>query len=274
MLKTYTPASKELKKYIEVFYVFNSDKPYQFSYIAFPHTNTAISFFKGVSISRNNFHISLENIKDINNNTCIEILGKYTKPLIVNYAGDFEEVAIIFKPLGVNRFFKKNLIDIAPVYSQPLNDKIWTLFSTELFKEKENRIERLEDFLTTQFNESDELDKMDQAIRYFESTAIDYSVEEVAQLLSMGLKTFQRHFLNHLCCSPSEYKRIARFRNALQSKILSKEIKSLTSISYDNNYSDQSYFIREFKKLTNLNPKKFFQEITVLDNEKIVWELK
>ena len=274
MLKTFVPASAALQQYIEVFYVFISDKPSQFSYIAFPHTNTAISFFKGVSIERNNYHISIAEQKGTGNNHCVEILGKYTKPVFVQYTGDFEEVAIVFKPLGVNSFIKGDFAELAPDYSQSFDDEIWQLFSTQLFNAKENRIEMLEHFLLTQLNHSLDLGKMEEAIQYFENKDIDYSVEKVAALVSMGLKTFQRHFLRHLSCSPSEYKRIARFRNTLHSKILSKEIKSLTSISYDNNYSDQSYFIREFKKLTNLNPKKFFNEITVLDDEKIIWELK
>jgi AraC-like DNA-binding protein len=274
VLKTFVPASKELQKYIEVFYVFISDKPSQFSYIAFPHINTAISFFKGISISRNNFHVSIEQQKETINKNCIEILGKYTKPVFVHYMGDFEEVAIVFKPLGVNKFIKGDFVDLAPEYSQPFNDENWLLFSHQLFKAKENRIEQLERFLTAQLKQSDDFSKMAEAIKYFESMDVDYPVDKVAQLVGMGLKTFQRHFIKHLSCSPSEYKRIARFRNALNSKILSKEIKSLTSISYANNYSDQSYFIREFKKLTNLSPKKFFKEITVLDENKIIWELK
>jgi AraC-like DNA-binding protein len=77
-----------------------------------------------------------------------------------------------------------------------------------------------------------------------------------------------------MACSPAQYKRIARFRNALQSGIKEGELKSLTRISYDNNYFDQSYFIKEFKRLTNLNPKKFFRQVSVLDDDKIIWEIK
>ncbi len=274
MLKTFIPRSKELQQYIEVFYVFSTEKPSQFSYIAFPHVNTAISFFKGVTIARNNFSVSIEQERKNGTHTCVEILGKYTKPVFVQYAGDFEEVAIVFKPMGVNRFLKRDFVEFAPNYSQPLLDKDWQLFGHQIFEEKETSIERLEDFLMAQLYPSDAFSKMEEAIQYLGSRDIDYSVEQIAQLLGMGLKTFQRHFLKHLSCSPSEYKRIARFRNAINAKILSKEMKSLTNISFDTNYSDQSYFIREFKKLTNLNPKKFFKEVAVLNDEKIIWELK
>jgi len=107
----------------------------------------------------------------------------------------------------------------------------------------------------------------------FENIQEDFSVAEVAEKLGKNLKTFQRSFKKMMACSPSDYKRIARFRNSLKSKFQSKEIKSLTDITYESNYSDQSYFIREFKKLTNQNPKLFFREASLIDGDKIVWEI-
>jgi AraC-like DNA-binding protein len=274
LLKTFKPIADELQPYIEVFYVFNSDKPDRFSYIAFPHTNTAISFFKDASITRNNFHVTIEQNPKAAGSTCIEMLGKYTQPVFVHYNGDFEEVAVVFKPMGINRFISGDLVDQAPEYSQPFTDGNWQNCCQQLFDEKEKRIELLEAFLKSQLRHTAAMESMDEAIRYFEDNRADYTVEQVAALTGMSLKTFQRNFKKHLACSPSAYKRIAKFRNALNSKIVAREMKSLTSVAYDSNYSDQSYFIREFKKLSNLNPRRVFKVITVLDNEKIIWELK
>jgi len=79
--------------------------------------------------------------------------------------------------------------------------------------------------------------------------------------------------LKNITCTPSEYKRIARFRHSLKNRLLSKEIKSLTNLSYESGFYDQSYFIREYKKLTLLNPKEFFQTIAVLDENKMIWKI-
>ena len=102
----------------------------------------------------------------------------------------------------------------------------------------------------------------------------NYSIDKIATLCHITLKTFQRNFTKHLACSPVEYKRIARFRHSLQIKLISNEIETLTSVSNDSNYYDQSYFIREFKKLTQLNPKSFFNSITALEEKKVVWKVK
>ena len=55
MLTTITPTSPLLKPYIDAFYLFSANKPDQLSYLAFPHTNTGLSFFKGVTITRQDF---------------------------------------------------------------------------------------------------------------------------------------------------------------------------------------------------------------------------
>lgn len=272
MLQTFVPQSKALQRYVDVFYIFKTVQPAQFTYLAFPHINTAISIFKGVTISRKDFHITI-NEDRFSKNTCVEILGKYTRPVLVDFNGVFEEVAIIFKPLGVNRFIKESLRQLAPAYSQSFSDKTWTAFSKALFK-TENKIEKLESFLLTQLANHEEFTAIENSLICLEDTETNHSIQQVADLLGMNLKTFQRHFTKHMACSPAEYKRIARFRNALHSGIMAKELKSLTRISYDNNYFDQSYFIKEFKKLTNLNPKKFFRQISLLDDDKIVWEIK
>ena len=270
LLKAIVPKSPILRQYIDVFYVFNTDKTVKFSHLAFPHTNTAISFFKGVSITRNEFVITIESNSE--NNGHIEMLGKYTKPVVVHYEGGFEEIAIVFKALGANRFIQEDFHSVAPAFSQAYENTIWKKFAATLF-DTENKIGAIEDFLLSQWREIPDLQKIEKALKCFGNKETDYSVAEVAEIAGYNLKSFQRHFTKHVGCSPAVYKRIARFRNSLNSKLFAKEFKSLTSITYENNYTDQSYFIREFNKLTNQNPGKFFRDISLADGEKIVWEI-
>ena len=145
-------------------------------------------------------------------------------------------------------------------------------FSNQLFNSL-NAVEELEEFLLARLKDLPVFKKIQTALDFFENAEEDLSVAAVAALVGMNLKSFQRLFTKHMSCSPSDYKRIARFRNSLDSKIHSKQVKSLTSISHENNYFDQSYFIKEFKKLTNQNPKKFFKAVKVLNHDKVVWEL-
>lgn len=272
MLTTFFPVSTVLQRYVDVFYIFKNGKPVNLSYLAFPHINNAISFFKGVSITRNDFHISINEDQKADP-FCVEILGKYARPVVVDINGVFEEVAVIFKPLGVNHFINGNLLQHAPGYSQSFPDKDWNQFCKILF-EADNKIESLESFLLNRLTEKEDITAIEQSLILLEDTETDLSIADIAGRLGMNLKTFQRHFTRQMACSPTLYRRIARFRRAMQTGIKNREIKSLTRISYDSNYFDQSYFIKEFKRLTHLNPKKFFRQISLLDDEKIVWEIK
>jgi AraC-like DNA-binding protein len=274
-LQSYKPKSKLLEKYVDFYYVFSQERSENISYIAFPHVNTAISFFKGVEIIRGDYEININTENQHKSKCVVEILGKYTRPVFVNYFGNCEEVAIVFKPLGVNIFFQNDLIELSPVFSQELKNIHWTEFSHELLNEKSipKKIELLDTFLINNLN-TFENEKMYEAIKYLEDFDSNYSIDKVSTLCGFTLKTFQRNFSKHLTCSPLEYKRISRFRHSLENKLISKEIKTLTSISNDSNYYDQSYFIREFKKLTHINPKKFFDSIIALNEKKIVWKVK
>lgn len=275
MIQTYKPKSKLLQRYIELFYVFNSEKPENISYIAFPHVNTAISFFKGVDIQRGNYVVNITASNQSKNKCIVEILGKYTQPVFVNYKGKCEEIAVVFKPFGINHFFQNDLIEVSPLFSQELNNLTWREFSHALLSDNSmtEKIEMLDIFLLKNLKETENT-WLYEAIKYLEDFDSNHSIEKIAVLCGFTLKTFQRNFTKHLTCSPLEYKRIARFRHSLQNKLISKEIKTLTSVSYESNYYDQSYFIREFKKLTQLSPRSFFDSITALDEKNIVWKVK
>ncbi len=270
MLTAIEPQSLVLRRYVDLFYFFKSDETEQWSHVAFPHVNTAISFFRGVSINREHHRIS---IKGNEGTEChIEILGKYTRPVYVTCEGTVDEIAIVFKPLGVNRFMREDMIQVASDYSQSFHHPVWQEMASALFHAND-RIAFLERFLLSILSEQERFIDMERALLLLEDNDPDHSVADVAAKLNVSLKTFQRNFTKMMACSPTDYKRIARFRNSLQSRFRSNDLKSLTSITYEHNYTDQSYFIREFRKLTNQNPKLFFKEVSLVGGDKIVWEI-
>ncbi|EON78403.1 Transcriptional regulator, AraC family [Lunatimonas lonarensis] len=245
------------------------------SYIAFPHTNTCISLFQGVEILRDNLTLTIKSDETVKDQVSVEITGKYTQPFFVNYQGLFKEIAIIFKPLGVNYFLKNDLIEYAPLFSQPLALSHWHSIAEELFMEENlsKRIELLEAFLLENLTDKDDT-IVRKAMLLIEDFEKDYTMQEVAEHCALTIKTLQRNFKRLLTCTPSEYKRIAKFRYSLYKEGLQKEIKKLTEIAYESNYYDQSYFIRDFKKLTGINPKAFFQRVSKLEENKIIWEIR
>ncbi|MFN6062355.1 MAG: DUF6597 domain-containing transcriptional factor, partial [Bacteroidota bacterium] len=120
MIKTIAPTSPLLKKYIECFYIYEGKFNSVFSYVAFPHFNTGLSFFKGASVHRQNWNLQIS--ENTNVGVHIEILGKYTTPLLVEYKGQLREISMVFKPLRLIRFFKDNYLSFAPKFSQELTN--------------------------------------------------------------------------------------------------------------------------------------------------------
>jgi AraC-like DNA-binding protein len=271
VIKTISPSSPMLKKYIECFYFYEGKSNSTFSYVAFPHFNTGLSFFKGASVHRQNW--SLQISENTDKGVHIEILGKYTTPVLIEYKGQMSEISIVFKPAGLNRFFKDNYFSLAPKFSQALNNTVWSKFGNSLFS-SEDDISKIESFLLSQFFDDPALSSIENSLRLLENSNEQFSIADIANKVGLNLKTFQRHFQKQMGCSPVEYRRICRFRSSLTNKLKNTQLKNLTKITYEEGYYDQSYLIKEFRKITNHNPKDFFKSTSKVDGDKIIWEIK
>ena len=271
MIKTIAPTSPILKKYIECFYIYEGKSNSTFRYVAFPHFNTGLSFFKGASVHRQNWSLQISG--DSDSGVHIEILGKYTTPVLLEYKGQLREISIVFKPVGLNRFFKDNYHLLAPKFSQELKNDVWSRFGESLFSSDDD-ISKIESFLLSQFFDSQELLSIENSLTFLENSNKQISISDIANEVGLNLKTFQRHFQKHMGCSPIVYRRICRFRSSLTNKLNSSHLKNLTDITYEEGYYDQSYLIKEFRKITNHNPKDFFKSTSKVDGDKIIWEIR
>ena len=74
--------------------------------------------------------------------------------------------------------------------------------------------------------------------------------------MCLGIKQFERTFSKYVGVNPKKFASIIRFQNVIQMK--SKHKKSMSQIAFDNGYYDQSHFLHDFKSLTGLTPKDFF----------------
>lgn len=81
------------------------------------------------------------------------------------------------------------------------------------------------------------------------------TVTELSSITCLCKKQFERLFHSLVGMNPKEYARIVRFQKALaqMQHQTGKEI-SQAQIAYASGYSDQSHFIREFKKLSGYTP--------------------
>lgn len=275
MIISLKPSSKLLEKYIEQFYVFTKDGNHPTNYVCFPHKNIGISITKGVTLEFGNHSVLLNINKEIKDEIQIGITGKYIKPVRMQYEGEIEEINIIFKPLGINHFLQDNLATYVPSFYQLLTLANWQLMANDLFKLESTgqRIAKLESFLLDNFREIDDKG-ISKAIQLIEDIESNHSIKKVAELCGVSSKSMERNFKQLMACTPSEYKRIVRFRHSLGNGVNTELEKKLIEIAYDSQYYDQSYFIREYKKLTGHNPKSFIKRVSKLTEGKLIWEIK
>ena len=99
----------------------------------------------------------------------------------------------------------------------------------------------------------------------------EMTIAEIAKKSSVTQKTLIRHFERHLCKTPSDFRKIVRFRNAMKQKSLEGTADNLTDISYISSYFDQSHMIKDFKALTGYAPKEFFKKLSSSYDGKISW---
>lgn len=99
----------------------------------------------------------------------------------------------------------------------------------------------------------------------------DYSIADLANKYGTSRQNLTKHFEANLCKSPSDFKKVKRFREALKNNISKKSKGNLTALSYDLLFYDQSHLIKDFKSLTGLTPKKFFKIISSQEDGEINW---
>jgi AraC-like DNA-binding protein len=81
-------------------------------------------------------------------------------------------------------------------------------------------------------------------------------LKELQKELYLTERTFQRSFERNVGVSPNQFRRICQFNNSFQ-QLNRHRSESLSAITYQNHYADQSHFIRTFREFTTLTPGEY-----------------
>lgn len=268
------PINPFLKNYIETFYFHKSSNNQLKKIVFFPNTKNALTIYKDVDYQFDQKSHYMRVTKSNNPNYTCFYLGIQNSYAISEIDSPFDKIGIIFKPLGLNFFIDKSLsqiktpenIEFNYLYKDimPILNKVYN--QTDQLK----RLELLESFFLNQFKENEDLRIINMAIKLIENGGEKKRISQIADELKISSKSLVRKFKKHLNCTPKHYSNVFYFRKALEEYEKEKKKKKLTSIAYNNNYFDQSDFIKFFKRFTGLNPKKFFNEVHDFGND-IYW---
>lgn len=84
------------------------------------------------------------------------------------------------------------------------------------------------------------------------------SVRELREHLSLTERTLERAFKAQVGLSPKQFARIIQFQSSL-SQLTASNYDRLIEVGLDSGFSDQSHFIRTFKKYTGLTPSYYLK---------------
>jgi AraC-like DNA-binding protein len=272
---TKKPNSEIISRYISYYYFHqNFEKNKVQRIIFYPNTINAVTIYKNSYLVFKNKYISTTKPSK-NEEFNLFYSGIKSQIGISEMETPFDKIGIAFEALGIHRFIQKPYQDVLSI-----NDNcVFTEFNADIFPTLENvyatydfneRVKILDEYFLSKlidFNEK----LIEQAIELIAKNHQKYKVYELAEELKTSTKTLNRNFHKHLNCSVKEYLDVAQFRKSFNHFLVGVEKENLTSLSHHFNYYDQSEFIRHYKKITGITPKKLFQNVKHFGEEDIFW---
>src|SRR5687768_10861452 len=268
MLDVLHPVHPVIKQHVDYYYILNPKKDYlNNSYTAYPTINQPVVFFEHTDVLVNANHHHLK-FNERASGFC-GVLNRFTEPLEVTVTGKVRTINIVFKNLGLNAFLKVPYASIIKTIFQKFN--AWDTdasFIANLFSLAGSQlVHSLDQMLLNNYTPFVN-EHLVNAIDLMRCEDSNYEVQEIEHRLSVSRKTLLRLFKTNTGISPTSFRRIIRFRQALENN--KSQPLSLTQLAYVANFADQSHFIKELHKLTRDKPSTFLKSATYVKGSKLL----
>lgn len=204
-------------------------------------------FKEGVIIP--NGKIDLLFAKTADNSFHIMLMGLETKPKPMPQNAIEAFFAISFNPLALEYIFKESIADFVNS-GKELPNNFWDFAITDL-----NDFEAFSNKATQKIQSllPNEIDPRKQKLfQLIFATDGEMSIRELSEKVSWSERQINRYFNQQLGISLKTYCSILRFQASLH------HIKD-GKLAPQLNFTDQSHFIKEIKKLSGVSPKELFK---------------
>jgi AraC-like DNA-binding protein len=189
------------------------------------------------------------------------ICGQQTNHYDLSLSGNTGMILITFWPHGFRAFYNLSVKELLNE-NIPLN--LLLKQEADILEDKllnatdnEQRIAYFENFFSEKLIINRDFDRIDYAIKLIENCKGQIKTQQLSHEVCLGIKQFERIFSNHVGLNPKKFASIIRFQHVVQMKKKFKEL-NMYQLAFDNGYYDQSHFIHDFKSLTGLSPRDFF----------------
>lgn len=271
-VKLFKPTDPLLKPFIECLYLLKRDahEP-PTRYAAFPSIYSMVCMNANCTVVANDHDLSFRS--DQTGQNQLSLICDFDSPGMMSYEGSMDEIVIYFKPLAINAFLERPLSAyVSSFYSPftPFDDYTATMSEIFSINDDSERIAMLEAYWRSKFR-GFEHPFLHEVVEEMISGEFRGSVTELAARHGVSRTTLVKHFADHLCATPSQFRKVARFRGAMKRHRNSLDDTNLADISHDAEYFDQSHMIKDFRSLTRLSPKTFFSRLSTLEDGHINW---
>ena len=180
--------------------------------------------------------------------------------------GSLSVFSIDFQPQGLMQFFDFPLSEICnrnvslkDIGGQAGRDLEARMHEARTFPQRVQIVETyLFGLLKTNFDNF-KFQQISHIAELIKRTHGNVSVNQMASEACLSRKQFERIFSERIGISPKQYLKIIRFQSAIFQKQQNSSL-TMTELSYESGYFDQSHFINDFKLLSGLTPKQYFSE--------------
>ncbi len=270
------PKSEIIKKYIAYYYFHScTDTKFEKSFVFYPNYKNALTIYRNAKV------LLSEEGTIVSDSMAEQLSVLYTtnldKSIRVRFKGAFDKIGIVFAPLGLNHFVDKPLFEVLServgyfdYFDLPFKKCITAVFEANNESEKVRLLDTFFENCLADFN----VPILEKAVDEIIISGGLAKVSELSKKLMINRKALLRLFQKHLLCSVEEYKKMVRFRQAINFSQQQNGSNTLTEIALFSQYYDQADFIRQFKSIAKESPKKVIPSISKLGNEETYWKLE
>jgi len=190
------------------------------------------------------------------------LIGQLTRPYVVEPTGNTGTFVVRFHPNGFLPFatfpikeMENTPVPLEQLYGEKgkeLEEAILNALTTV------DRISIVENFLLDHLTDLKTIDKIiKSAVDTILTTNGQISVADMSKKNHIHRRQLARKFSSAIGLSPKQLSKTIRLQTTLKKLLTEKGLK-FTDLAYDNEYFDQSHFIKDFKEFTGVSPKEFY----------------
>lgn len=179
-------------------------------------------------------------------------------------------LGVRFKPFAFSTLFdipafqfNESITPLSDVIDHPMSH---TFDTNHLFDKKLSiqRYQYLDELMHSIFSTSMSLDeKLRAQLNYIMDRQGNLKIKKLTEAFNTTKVTLRKHFINKVGLTPKKVCQIWRMNRILQLKETAPTM-NLTSLSLEAGFYDQAHFIKDFKSILGLPPKRFFDSSTNL----------